>query len=221
MSNTFYWDGNSGSCSYGDKYAVFSEKPVIEGLTYDTCTYDEASNVYSKRVGVEDIALTAEERSAILGFITNAVVNLPYKEAYVKTVAQVLSDAEKDQVAKNVGLRRVHAQGGDKSSGYWIQYEDGEMECWGVNHSPNVTFDAVYASGLVGGHDIRMPFPVPFKDAPTVTFSCEVHPTEGVASTPWPRSSITTNVVVTFYTFLTKKHTVDCYISYRAKGHWK
>lgn len=221
MANSFYWDGSTGSCQYGARYAVMTEKPVIAGLTYDTCIYDEAENTYTKKVGAESSALTAEERSAILEVIKTAVVTLPYQEAYVKTVAQNLTEEEKDTVCQNIGLRRVHAQGGDESSGYWIQYEDGEMECWGMKHTLNVLFDAVYGPSMYGGQGIGVPFPVPFKEAPSVTFSCEMHPTEGVVSTPWPRCSQTTNVKTVLYTFLTKKHTVDCYISYRAKGRWK
>lgn len=73
----FYWDGNSGVCTYGSRKKFFTEKPSITGLDYDTITYSDGE-IALKVLANRTTELTESEQAAIKlfcdAYATDAVV---------------------------------------------------------------------------------------------------------------------------------------------------
>ena len=90
-------------------------------------------------------------------------------EPILTTGQQTFSVAKQNQVCSNIGARRVHARGGDKTSGYWIQYEDGLQE---VRFRKTFSAQVAEQSGsLYRTPRLSMDFPVPFSARPIVSIS--------------------------------------------------
>lgn len=83
MNVQFYWDGNSGSCSFGTRKGFFTEKPLIVGLSYDIIAYSEDDHISEKILGGTKHELNPEEITLIKRYAENNSINYPYYDSVV------------------------------------------------------------------------------------------------------------------------------------------
>lgn len=77
MNIQCYWDGNSGSVVYENKYKTYTSKMNIPNVTYDRITYSEDDEVAVKAIGKTMSNLTSEEIQAIKQFAESEARDQP------------------------------------------------------------------------------------------------------------------------------------------------
>lgn len=69
MSNIkFYWDGDTGVCTYEQRKKFFTKKPNITGFEYTTVAFSEDENIGLKTLNTETVELTDDEKNIIKMF---------------------------------------------------------------------------------------------------------------------------------------------------------
>lgn len=106
ITTEFYFSEGTGkgAARYDNKTAVFTNKPSIGGVVYDSIIMDDTKQRYQKTLNGQVLTLTPTEQTAIRTYAEQATAVVPADNTVVKTTPQTLSASEQDQAQSNLGL---------------------------------------------------------------------------------------------------------------------
>ena len=108
MAVTFYWDGESGACTYEHRRALFDQKPPVIDVEFDRISYSDFDGVASKVLRGSVYELTSTEVSKLRGYAnTHAQETAMGDTSVVRTTPTVYSQEQINTVKRDLHIKEL------------------------------------------------------------------------------------------------------------------